>query len=559
MKRLPGSALSVRLLISTVLLLSCLPGLSLANSASFTASVDRTQLNAHESLELILESDDPTLFGKPDLSPLDVLFEVLGSRQVNRLTSRDGRARATTRWIITLRPKQNGYVVIPPLRLGTIDSLPITLQVQEKPSSDDASALAPIFIDAHLDHESVYVQAQTLLTLRIYHSVSLYDDSSLTPLQMSDARVEPLGEPRTYEKLIGGVRHGVIEMRYAIYPQRSGALSIPAQLFSATPVGPNRSDDFQPFGPSQGKVIEVRSPVIPLTVKAKPAAYPADVPWLPASALSLSESWSPQPEQVKVGDSLTRSLTLKVEGLSSAQLPPLPASDLQDVRRYPDQPQLADQPSEQGVTGSRTEREALVPKRSGQVELPAIQLVWWNTGEDRLERSSLPARTLQVTNNPALLEAPVLNVAPAPQHSQGPALWPWQLSSALLAGTSLLGFALWWRARQRPAIVRPVPSGPSSRSLLDDLRRTCLDNDSQATRQALDAWARQQPETLAQMAGRFVPLSAALDGLNGALYSEVGQSWQGQELWNAVGALPSIAANPENTEHASSLPPLYPR
>jgi hypothetical protein len=30
------------------------------------------------------------------------------------------------------------------------------------------------------------------------------------------------------------VRHGVIEMRYAIYPQHSGELIIPAQTFSAT-------------------------------------------------------------------------------------------------------------------------------------------------------------------------------------------------------------------------------------------------------------------------------------------------------------------------------------
>ena len=102
MKRLPHCALSVRLLLSAVLLLSSLPGLSLANSASFTASVDRSRLNAGDSLELMLESDDPTLFGKPDLSPLEVLFEVLGSRQVNRLTTRDGRARASTRWICVM-------------------------------------------------------------------------------------------------------------------------------------------------------------------------------------------------------------------------------------------------------------------------------------------------------------------------------------------------------------------------------------------------------------------------------------------------------------------------
>ena len=74
----------------------------------------------------------------------------------------------------------------------------------------------------------------------------------------------------------------------------------------------------------------------------------------------------------------------------------------------------------------------------------------------------------------------------------------------------------------------------------------------------LDAWARQQPETLAEMAARFVPLSDALDGLNGALYSETGQRWQGEALWQAIQNLPTVrptAGEPEN----GALPPLYPR
>jgi hypothetical protein len=139
-------------------------------------------------------------------------------------------------------------------------------------------------------------------------------------------------------------------------------------------------------------------------------------------------------------------------------------------------------------------------------------------------------------------------------------LWPWQLSSAILSLSTLLGFGLWWHARRQPAIARANQTGPSPRTLLDDLKRACLANDSQATRHALDAWARQQPETLAEMAARFVPLSDALDGLNGALYSEIGQRWQGEDLWRAIRTLPSSEAGSNPTpQETSPLPPLYPR
>ncbi|PHN20847.1 BatD family protein [Pseudomonas sp. ICMP 460] len=529
-----------------------------AQAANLAASVDRSRLNSGETVELTVESSDVTQFGKPDLSPLDAQFEVSGTRQINQLTTLGDDNRATTRWIITLLPKENGTVVIPALQVGDLKTQPISLQVVETASQNTSAELAPVFVETKLDQSSVYVQAQALLTVRVYHSVSLYDDSSLTPLQIPDARIEQLGESRTYEKVINSIRHGVIETRYAIYPQHSGALLIPAQTFSATLVEARPPQENTLQGTKPGKLIHVSSAQLPLEVKPKPALYPADTPWLPARSLSLTESWNPTPEHVQVGDSLTRSLTVKAEGLSSAQLPALPSSDINGLRRYPDQPVLGNQNSDRGLVSSREDREALVPTRAGEVELPAVEVVWWNTHEDHLERTSLPARTLQVATNPSLVvDTPAMpTVITAPDDER---LWLWQLSTLMFACTTLLGFGLWWRARRQPAVQRAAQTGPSPRSLLDDLKRATQANDPQATRQALDAWARQQPDTLAEMAARFVPLSDALDGLNGALYSESGHFWLGEELWRAVKAIPMAEREQDPATDTTSLPPLYPK
>ena len=539
----------------TIALLVCT---SQVQAAELVASVDRARLNSGETVELTLESNDVTQFGKPDLTPLEPLFEVRGTRQVNQLNTLSGDNRATTRWIVTLLPLQNGSVEIPPLTLGDAQSQPITVQVVASESQNNPSKQAAVFIDASLDQTSVYVQAQAILTLRIYHSVPLYDDSSLPPLQIPDTRIEQLGESRTYEKDINGVRHGVIEMRYAIYPQHSGELIIPGQIFNAALVDAQPAKDASTQTPKSGKLMRVSSGELLLTVKAKPITYPADLPWLPARSLSLSESWSPEPEHVQVGDSLTRSLKVTAEGLSSSQLPPLPGTEVSGLRRYPDQPVLGNQNSERGLVGSREDREALVPSRSGSIELPSVEVVWWNTFEDHLEHTSLPARTLQVAANPSLMVDTPAGTAPTNATADSETLWRWQLSTLILACTTLLGFGLWWRARWQPAILRAAQTGPSPRTVLDDLKRACQANDPHATRQALDAWARQQPETLADMAARFVPLSDALDGLNGALYSETGQHWQGEELWRVIRTIP-IAERVQDPVADSGLPPLYPK
>ncbi len=530
-----------------------------SQAAELIAKVDRTRLNSGETVELTLETTDVTLFGKPDLSALDANFDVRGTRQINRLTTLDGGNQATTRWIIPLLPRQSGIVVIPSLQLGELKSQPVSLQVMQSDSREKGSQLAPIFIEASLDQESVYVQAQAVLTLRIYHSVSLFDDSSLSPLQIAEARVDKLGDSRTYEKLINGVRHGVIETRYAIYPQQSGTLEVPALVFSATLVQTgSQNQEASPFGPQPGRLMRVSSARMPLNVKPKPADYPADVPWLPARSVTLEESWNPEPGNSQVGDSLTRTIILKAEGLSGSQLPPLPATPVAGLRHYPDQPQLGNLVSERGLIGTREEREALVPNRPGAIDLPTVDVTWWNTREDHLEHSSLPARTLQINNNPGLAVDTPVNNEQGGLTILGPPVWPWQLSTVLFALTTLLSLILWWRARGLPAVTRAVQSGPSPRTVLDDLKRACTANDPHATRQALDAWARQQPETLADMAARFVPLSDALDGLNGALYSETGKFWMGEDLWRAIRTLPAAERIQDPTGDAG-LPPLYPK
>jgi hypothetical protein len=87
---------------------------------------------------------------------------VRGTRQVNQLNTLNGENHATTRWIITLLPRQNGTVVIAPLQLGEFSSEPIELQVMPSQIQDTPDKLAPVFIESSLDQDAVYVQAQAI-------------------------------------------------------------------------------------------------------------------------------------------------------------------------------------------------------------------------------------------------------------------------------------------------------------------------------------------------------------------------------------------------------------
>ena len=57
---------------------------------------------------------------------------------------------------------------------------------------------------------------------------------------------------------------------------------------------------------------------ITIDIKERPAAAPGGEDWLPVTGLSLEESWSGNIEDLKVGDSVVRTLTLQAQGLDGA-------------------------------------------------------------------------------------------------------------------------------------------------------------------------------------------------------------------------------------------------
>lgn len=408
---------------------------------------------------------------------------------------------------------------------------------------------ASVFMEAAFDQSSVYVQAQAVLTVRVLHAIPLYDDSQFSPLELLEARVELLGKPRTYEQTLNGVLYGVQEIRYAVFPQHSGALQIPALQFNATAL------DTHTPGEMRGHPIQAQSTPLTLTVRPRPSNYPSGQPWLPARQLQIHEEWTPDlTPHVRAGEAITRTLRLRAEGLSAAQLPELNAAlALRGVRIYPEKPQLRDVSTELGFVGNREESVAFVPLDGGILELPARELLWWNTVEERLERVQVPARQFQVE---ALRSAEGNNAINTELFSG--LVWPWQAGCAGLLLTNALTWRLWRRAKRRPVVNNrsTALAQPSTlKATQEDLRRACATNNPQAARQALDAWARNQPCTLAELATRHPPLSEALNALNSVLYSASGQAWQGEKLWDAIHRLP--VSGPIDDD--SSLPPLYPR
>ncbi|MEM6580288.1 MAG: BatD family protein [Pseudomonadota bacterium] len=515
-------------------------------SAAVTATLDRQSAALGDTLRLTISADDGEDLDQIDLSPLSSDFEILQRSTSSKTSYVNGEFTSTQEILLDIAPRREGSLFVPAFRVGQTSTNPIPVAVSERPQG--AANDQVVVFEAELDRSSVYVQGQLILTLRLQQAINL-DDRSITELQLDNAFVRPL-EQNSFQRTVDGRPWLVHEVRYAIFPEQSGTLTVPPQTFSARESTPRRS--LFDRG-SLGRQIRRSTEALTIEVLPRPADYPAGE-WLPAREVTAEESWSTDPQDLEVGDSATRIITFRGEGLQGAQLPPVMYPATAGVKYYPDQPSISDSESAAGLIGTRVDSVAVVPTQSGKWLIPELRVPWWNTETNELQYAVLPAREIDVAPGSVAASPPTPQaIAGAEglltQESGAPITVVSQQSSqrwqiiALINGIGWIGtiaYLVWSRTRNaaaEPKFEENVKEPAAFKALL----QACSDGDSVRARQAVIQWARaltgrEDITALAQVSSLFDnrELVSTLRNLNSAIYGEDKQSWDGTALAEGV-------------------------
>ena len=538
------------------LLLLALLGAGLAQ-AEVTATVDRPRIYVGDSLVLTLRATDGEDVEDANLDSLAKDFDVVTRSTSSRMSIINGRTERTSELQVVLLPRRSGDLLIPSLSIDGQRTRQITVQVTE--ALDDLDNSRDIFVESEVDSESVYVQSQLIHTFRIYEATDL-SDRGRSELKLDNAVVEEL-EGASFQRIVDGRAYRVYEVRHAIFPQQSGKLTIPALSFNARKPATRRSIF------ARGEIIRRSSDPLTVEVKPVPAAWP-DAPWIPAASLEIEESWSALPDELDVGDSVTRTLTLVAEGIDGSQLPPVTQAEVPGIKIYPDQPRSENTRDNVGITGIGINSTALLFTEPGEFVLPAVRIPWWDTTTETLRHAEIPAKRIRVVASapvdapaapPQDATAPAAQPAPIPQ--QGPALWMWTTLAALLGW---LGTTLWLTWRMRKA--RPPAPEPEDRSEAESFRAlltACKSDRARDARTALQRWGQQYfglsaTPTLVFLEQRFAneEFSRALQSLERSLYGGQELNWDGTDLGRALQQCRKKRADRGGDAH-SALPPLY--
>lgn len=577
----------------TLILLLSVPGLL---QAAVTVQLERSTIYSGDTVTLHVTTSDDDQGEKPDLTPLQKDFDILGSSSSRQIQIINGRRSSKHEWLFELAPLHEGTLTIPPLTVGNSSTDTLTLQVNKQPVAATAQAGQAVFIRSEINpvETDTYVQQQILYTIRLYYRIPLIEGDFSDP-RIDNAVLERLSEDTQYKSTIDGQNYQVVERRYAIFPERSGELTIGATTFTGRTVSKtgqrsrfSRMDSMvermlsqsgfnngfftgTPFG-NPGKRIRLSSDAMTLDIKPRPDSYNG-ANWLPTRKLVLRDSWAEAPPVIRVGEPVTRTLILEAHGLEASQLPDIRPAATSHLKIYPEQAKLSNRTDGDWIYGRSEQRFTYVASQAGKLELPEIRIDWWDSVNHKPQTTVLPAWSVRVepsSDQPAEAVTAITNTDKTVKPEQAQAInrtipLRWQIGAAL-GVLIILAAVLWTRRSSSTDIPLAVPGKSLRRAARTRraLQQACAKSNTQAAADALLDWAvmtwpQQPPRSLGSLAERVNQGAGIIRELENALYGSGDRNWTGQALWEAfVDGLQVKTTTPAGWQKPISAPSLYP-
>ncbi|MGO4309831.1 hypothetical protein AB4Z35_08105 [Pseudomonas sp. KB_15] len=211
---------------------------------------------------------------------------------------------------------------------------------------------------------------------------------TLPDLKLPGALVMPPdGHAEHLNQTINGKAFSGMRYSYLITPNLAQDFDIPALTVRATPGQATSALSAQ----SQ-----------PLHFSAtQPPGFEAGEPVLAAQGLRFTQKTFNSATPLKVGDSITRELTLQADGALAMSLPTPALDEIKGLSRYPQAPQIRNLDDGRGNFngGQRIDTATYRIDTEGHYTLPVVELTWWDSTGRQTRTAQVPAITFDATAN----------------------------------------------------------------------------------------------------------------------------------------------------------------
>jgi len=383
-----------------------------------SVSPETIGLDEQAILEVIVSGSTQNI---PDLQmPALPSFEVYSQGHSSNFSIVNGVVSSSVSYRYLLLPHKAGTYPIEGISItsggkqivGNKVTLTVTSRGQssspqlEQKAVDAQGSTRDYFLQATVDRKNSYVNEQVTLTLKFCIAVQYYSSPELNEPATTGFWTEVLGNTAPYFQKINGRSYRVIERKYALFPTQTGDLTVGrASITTTVAARVQRRDPFDLFGDllPQGMQVTARSEPIALSVKPLPTSgKPAD---FTGTVGRFQIDARPDRTDVEVNQPVT--VTFKIQGtgnVKSVAEPTIP--DLPDFRVYRASSNESTSKSGDRLGGTKTYEEVFIPKRPGDLEIPALAFSYFDPERNKYESISTRAIKIAVKRPEGYVASP---------------------------------------------------------------------------------------------------------------------------------------------------------
>ncbi|WP_196588375.1 BatD family protein [Aliivibrio fischeri] len=389
-----SSIMKTSLMKKILLLLTLtISGISYANAQAI-ATVSKNNITENEVIQLMVSVDKSADQSKFDISQLGPDFR---SGQVSFGSSRslvNGDYSVQSQWTVSIAPTKMGILTIPSMEVAGEQTNPINIRVNKDATAPKSSDI--IKVSGELSKNELYEgeTAQFNAKIAIFADIRRLKDPNIITPQGNGVEFSPIGESKQYQTVIDGLQATVVEQVFSLSANKAGKLTFDGLAFTGGLIQTDR------YGRSTKLIpLNISPKQYSINVLTKPSDYKGT--WLPTSDLKLGQQWLVDGKvltntEVEAGTAITRQITLMMADVPPEKLPSIDISYPKLVRMYDEKPTIGKDSQGNSVM---TIKQVIIPHTSGQVELPAVSIQWWNSKTHKAEVAKLDSLTLTVTPN----------------------------------------------------------------------------------------------------------------------------------------------------------------
>jgi len=515
--------------------------------------VDNNPVRVGDMFNLHIEAKNVNVTEKPDIKGIKGL-QVINRSEQNQTSIVGNKITRIVKWTYVLLAPSPGKYQIPSLKVGKEYTNPIFLEVVETQKNRQNEIVR---LDLSLSSKKVYPQQQIIIKLKIIRNGMQLVNESITPFELTGIQIEKIKET-SYQKVNKGKKQLITEILYVGIPKRSGNIVIPQIRYQGDEInGVNLGSIFQKFGSySQNRGRRIFSASEPQTIEVLPIPDGITDWWLPVNKLELEEKWDTDTQVFMLGEPITRTITINVDGAYADQIPELKIKFPEKIKSYSDQPILKTEKTVEGLKGIRIEKFALIPNSVGEIKLPEISVDWWDVDKGELRTSVISEKIINVLPSSYSIKPESANTKTNEKNNKdvninlreskliNKDILIWKIISVFFALIWIITILLWYfNKKEKIELIKNNDDenrdkkSTSLREATNRLKKEVKSGTPETLKQALiiwssSLWKENPPKGLEQIAERLPELADGINKLNSLLYSNSPKKYTMVDLQN---------------------------